>query len=214
MSALRQGRLSLLRKTPRWLATTPGTPATNINNLVQLPSIILRNPLCSHLSAASGTISLTLQRSISSYDFIRPPAYTGIRPPDKTKFQGNWCNSPDQYQEYAKYLDQPVPAHLKEDALPAIEAFVVETWLRSFPCGARLRRLQRDIAHRLLPADQRRRLSFEELVTVVGHLQRRGILKTAEGRSGRMLLYHVDAKITYYKYREESNQSQSGDVSS
>ena len=90
--------------------------------------------------------------------------------------------------------------------MPDLEAFVVETWLPTFPYGARLRRLQRDIAFRMLPAHQRGKLDYEtELVPLVGYLQRRGILKIASGRSGRMILYHVDAEITYYKHRKDDD---------
>jgi len=141
----------------------------------------------------------------SSHQQIRPPAYTGIRPPDRTKFQGNWCHSPDLYEPYKPFLQNPIPEHLASK-LPDLEAFVVETWLPTFPYGARLRRLQRDIAFRMLPVHQRGKLDYEtELVPLVGYLQRRGILKIASGRSGRMILYHPDAEITYYKHRKDDD---------
>ena len=144
----------------------------------------------------------------SSYNDVRPPVYSGILPPDRAKYKGNWCNSPDQYEKYATFLNEPVPDYL-HPFLPAIEAFVVDTWLPTFPRGARLRRLQRDIAFRMLPVDQRPpgKVAFEDLSTVVGHLQRRGLVKTSEGRSGRMVIYHVDCEITYYKYRQEHDKN-------
>ena len=151
-------------------------------------------------------LRLTIGRSclFSSYNDVRPPAYSGILPPDRTKYQGNWCNSPDQYEQYAKFLQEPIPEYL-QPFLPAMEAFVVDTWLPTFPRGARLRRLQRDIAFRMLPVDQRPpgKVALEDLSTVVGHLQRRGLVKTAAGRSGRLIIYHVDCEISYYKYRQE-----------
>jgi len=189
-SALRQGK-ALLRS--RGCSAVPvGGHSTRSSDLLFLQ----------HPARADGRGPAVC--SFSSYDNIRPTAYSGIRPPDRTLHQGNWCNSPDQYDDYAKFLDEPVPDHL-QPYVPAIEAFVTDTWLPTFPSGARLKRLQRDMAFRMLPLEQRPpyKLPYEELAPVVGHLQRRGILKTAAGRSGRMILYHVDAEITYYKYRKE-----------
>lgn len=203
MHALRQGK-ALLRSracfTRGWSAVLVGGAQTSSDHYRYFQPT-LRDVTALHRRAAAvgGPV-----RSLLSYDNIRPTVYSGIRPPDRTQHQGNWCKSPDQYDDYAKFLDEPVPSHL-QPYLPAIESFVVDTWLPTFPSGARLRRLQRDLAFRMLPIEQRPpdKLLYEELATVVGHLQRRGVLKTAAGRSGRMILYHVDAEITYYKYRRE-----------
>ena len=148
---------------------------------------------------------------VSSYGKVRPPVYTGIRPPDNTKYQGNWCKSPDQYDEYAKFLDAPIPEGLLP-YLPAVEAFIVDTWIPSFPQGARMRRLQRDIAFRMLPLNKRPpgKVAYEDLATVLGHLEKRGILKTVAGRSGRILILHIDAPTKYGKSQQDNEPEDQG----
>jgi hypothetical protein len=80
----------------------------------------------------------------SSGTTVRPSVSNGIPPPEKIKYKGEAGPAPDQCGEYSKYLNAPIPDHI-HPYLPAIEAYVVDTWLPSFPLGARLKKLQRDI---------------------------------------------------------------------
>ena len=71
-------------------------------------------------------------------------------------------------------MGQPTPKKFKP-YLAAIETYIVEKWLPSYPHGAKIRKLQRDIAFRMKP-DSPGKLPRNVLDTIVGDLHRRGVI--------------------------------------
>jgi len=95
--------------------------------------------------------------------------------------------SPDNTaHELLPFLDKPVPKHL-EKACPALEEYIVNTWLPMYPLGARIRKLQRDVAFRM---KKRRlgKLDYKELLPILGKFERKGLVKLRIGEKGRAIV--------------------------
>ena len=93
--------------------------------------------------------------------------------------------SPDTH-ELLPFLDKPVPKNLKE-AFPAIEEYIVNTWLPMYPMGARIRKLQRDVAFRM-KTRRLGKLAYKELLPILGELERKGLVKLRIGKKGRAIV--------------------------
>jgi hypothetical protein len=81
------------------------------------------------------------------------------------------------------------------EILPELECFLKDQWLPSYPQGAQLRKLQRDVAFRMPRGLRPGKLTFQELMPMVGHFERKGVIRTKAGRGGRVLIYHPSARV-------------------
>lgn len=87
----------------------------------------------------------------------------------------------------SKKLSEPVSPKLQPFLL-AVESFVVNQWLPSYPDGARLRKLQRDVAWRMNREESPGKLEYDQLVPIVGALVRKGAVRTRPGGKGSSMI--------------------------
>lgn len=96
---------------------------------------------------------------------------------------------PKNYRKMCKLKTEPISARV-EHRLVHICNFIIYAWLNAYPFGASLRKLQRDIAFRM----QRRyrlpeKLPLEEIMPIVGKLERENYLKTRMKVNGQVVIY-------------------------
>jgi hypothetical protein len=101
--------------------------------------------------------------------------------------------SPSVYNGLLSWIDKPVSPKI-EGILPHMEKFIIEEWLPRYPEGARIRKLQRDVAFRMERKHRPGKLPYQVLMPVVGRLVRQGSLKTRMASDGACLIYHPDGK--------------------
>lgn len=90
-------------------------------------------------------------------------------------------------------LSEPVPRKL-QPFLPAMESFIVNQWLPLYPDGARLRKLQRDVAWRMDRKESPGKLEYDKLLPIVGELARKGLIKTRAKSGGVLVVMPPDDK--------------------
>ena len=111
-----------------------------------------------------------------------------IRRAKAEKRKANTKPLPDIFKDPPKAMMQPVPEQL-HPYLPAIETYVVNEWLPRFPDGARLRKLQRDVAFRLKPRTQSPgKLPMQNIMTIVGVMSRKGIIRIRQSPKGSVVI--------------------------
>lgn len=97
--------------------------------------------------------------------------------------------------------NKPISPEMKE-LLPHIEEFIKSIWLDKYPQGANLRKLQRDIAFRM-PALRPGKLSKEEIMPVLGHLEKEGLVKVRIRIDGHCLIYRPGSRDELEEEEEE-----------
>lgn len=84
-------------------------------------------------------------------------------------------------------LDKPISPEILS-YIPAMESYVLKKWLPMYPGGARLRKLQRDVAWRMNRKQSPGKLDFEMLMPFVGTLVRKGLVETRVNQRGVLIL--------------------------
>ena len=86
-------------------------------------------------------------------------------------------------------LDQPVPKEIR-DRQTEIEDYITDVWIKKYPNGSRVRLIHRNIAHNALNRRRRRqeRLSYDQLLPIIGSLERQKRISVRVGKSGRLLV--------------------------
>lgn len=87
-----------------------------------------------------------------------------------------------------QWKEKPIKDAIVPD-VPPIEEFIKTMWLTAYPMGSNLRKLQRDVAFRMKTRKFRKKLDYQELMPIVGKLEREGFLKTKISTSGKCLIY-------------------------
>jgi hypothetical protein len=98
---------------------------------------------------------------------------------------------PDAAHHLLQYLDASIPNDIK-DSKDAIIDYILNVFLVAFPAGARLRKLQRDIAFRMDTKDlylKNKKLQYEKILPIIGEMERAGQLKIRLGKQGRLIMY-------------------------
>lgn len=90
-------------------------------------------------------------------------------------------------QNTQEQLDKPISPEILS-YIPAMESYVLKKWLPMYPGGARLRKLQRDVAWRMNRKQSPGKLDFEMLLPFVGTLVRKGLVETRVNQRGVLIL--------------------------
>jgi len=99
---------------------------------------------------------------------------------------------PNKATKYEKFKNQPIPKKLQHH-LPNIERFLTDTWLPMYPMGARLRKLQRDIAFRMPRKERPGKLTYEQLMPFVGVFESKGLIRLREkATNGTLIITHPE----------------------
>lgn len=101
----------------------------------------------------------------------------------------------DAAHHLLQFLDKDIPKELLPSK-DAIQDFILNTFLVKYPKGARLRKLQRDIAFRMDTADtavHKQKLQYEKILPIVGEMERANKLKLRVGKQGRVVIYKPSA---------------------
>jgi hypothetical protein len=69
-----------------------------------------------------------------------------------------------------------------------IETYIVQEWLPSFPQGARLRKLQRDVAWRMNRKQSPGKLNYESLLPIIGQLIRKDLIGIRLNQHGSLVI--------------------------
>lgn len=107
------------------------------------------------------------------------------RPPSRRKQRQ--LAEPPSPTRHSKFLDVPIPSSV----MPYVEkmtAYVKEDWLLKFPLGARIRRLQRDVAWRMNRRISPGKLPYEHLVPVVGYWKKNDVVDIVLKPDGELLV--------------------------
>lgn len=114
---------------------------------------------------------------------------------------------PDAGHLYLQHLDSPIPKSIQGIA-DVLEDYIENTWLVFYPQGARLRKLQRDVAFRMDKPERPGKLPYESLLPLIGKMERAGKLRIRIGQSGRMVIYKpTHAQIEAEKLKAKIDQA-------
>jgi len=115
------------------------------------------------------------------------PPQTSIRLYTPDLIQGDGSVMSQDHAKILPWKDKPVPEKHKE-LYPELEIFVAD-WIRQFPKGARLRRLQRDVCFRMMGFKKSfQGIDCKELLTLVGEMERKGVVWTRLKLNGIIVL--------------------------
>lgn len=96
-------------------------------------------------------------------------------------------------QDLSKHMKRPIPEKL-HPYIPAMETYIVQEWLPSFPEGARLRKLQRDVAWRMNRKQSPGKLDYEAMLPIVGKLLRKGLIDIRQNKNGSLVILSPSSK--------------------
>lgn len=102
---------------------------------------------------------------------------------------------PDAAHHLLQFLDDKVPKDL-ESSRDHLQDFILNVFLEKYPGGARLRKLQRDIAFRMdtkTAVAKGEKLQYERILPIIGELERANKIKVRVGKQGRLILYKPTA---------------------
>ena len=136
------------------------------------------------------------------------------KPPSKRQLKAAEKNSKKKTKEWVemktseelvKWKEFPIAPEIK-DKLSHIESYIKGDWLDNYPLGACLRKLQRDVAFRMLPRELRTgKLPKDVFKPVVARLQEQGAVGVSINAKGlRYLIFRPGS-------RDKLNQSMYGD---
>jgi hypothetical protein len=98
---------------------------------------------------------------------------------------------PDAAHVLLQYVDHPIPQELV-NSKDAIVDYIMNVFLAAYPKGARLRKLQRDIAFRMDTKDmylKNKKMEYEKILPIIGEMERSGMIKIRLGKQGRLIIY-------------------------
>jgi hypothetical protein len=96
--------------------------------------------------------------------------------------------STKMYDALGEWKDKPISTKIANIA-PHIHDFIKDMWLKAYPLGSNLRKLQRDIAFRMERKYRPGKLPYQVIMPIVGKLEREGYLKTRVSSTGKCLIY-------------------------
>jgi hypothetical protein len=131
---------------------------------------------------------------------------------------------PDAAHHLLQYLDASIPNDIK-DSKDGIVDYILNVFLVAFPAGARLRKLQRDIAFRMDTKDmylKNKKLQYEKILPIIGEMERAGQVKIRLGKQGRLIMYKpsesqlavdvLNTKIDQVMYKHFGDSASSEEV--
>lgn len=105
-------------------------------------------------------------------------------------------------EKWSKHMKTSIPKEVVP-YVSDIETYIVQEWLPSFPQGARLRKLQRDVAWRMNRKQSPGKLNYESLLPIVGQLIRKDLIGVRIKEHGTLVIMPPDTQGVIHKKEDE-----------
>lgn len=106
----------------------------------------------------------------------------------KVDEKGENGNPPTDLKDtYALRKQEPISENMKLH-VENITRYITQEWLSMYPLGARLRKLQRDIAFRMPRKERPGKIPYEELLPILGHVESKGLINIRKSGKGLLLI--------------------------